>query len=772
MKSRLRRVLQPGQLLPAVTAGLVVGVIDVIVEVSLAALIFSGDLAGLVPRGIGLALFGAMVAGFVGAVFSSYPGTIVVPQDAPAVILALMAASIVAAQPETATLDETFILIVVTIILTTVLAGLFFLAIGALNLGQFVRYIPYPVVGGFLAGTGWMLFKGGMGVMADVPLSLTHLPALLQGDVLIRWLPGLLFAVALAVILRRRSHFLIVPGMLLGAIALFYALLWITRTPVTVATDQGWLLGPFPQGGLWSPLSLQALSQVDWPAILAQAGSGASMLIISLISFLLNASGIELTTGHDVDLNHELRAVGLANVAAGLGGGPVSYPSLSLSVLGHRLGTTSRVVGLVSVGVYGVMLFLGAPILSFFPRPILGGLILFLGLDFLIEWVYDAWSRLPWTDYAIIILILVTMDVLGILAGVGLGIGMAVLLFIVNYSRVAVVKHALSGTSYRSNVDRPPLYRQLLHAKGHWLYVLELQSFIFFGTAHMLLEQVRRRIDDPTTSPPRFILLDFRQVTGLDASAVFSFARMRQYAQGRDITLVFTHLSPEMRRRMEREVLTPETEVAWRVFEDLDHGLEWCEEEMIDVFESTGVTARPRTVRQQLERSLPRTERLANLLEFLAQEPEGDPALTSAPVDELIPGLGLDRGSGLENYLTRMEVEAGCELIRQGDAPEKLYFVESGQLIAQVTRDDGQIIRLRKMGAGTVVGEIGMYGGTDATATVVTTEPSTVYALSAEGLERMEREDPDIAVVFHKFIAQLLSGRLSMATATMEALLA
>ena len=102
------------------------------------------------------------------------------------------------------------------IALTTLLMALILLVIGHFRLGGFVRYIPYPVVGGFLAGTGWLLAQGGLGVMLDIPLTIGNLPRLFAPDRLIAWLPGVVFGVALLLVLRRHQHFLITPGALVS----------------------------------------------------------------------------------------------------------------------------------------------------------------------------------------------------------------------------------------------------------------------------------------------------------------------------------------------------------------------------------------------------------------------------------------------------------------------------------------------------------------------------------------------------------------------------
>jgi SulP family sulfate permease len=127
-------------------------------RISFAALIFSGDLSQFTGRGIGLTLFGAFAMLLVVALTSSFPAMVATPQDSPAAILAFMAAAIAAAMPS-ASPEEKYFTVVAAITLTSLLNGVIFFALGSFKLGGLVRYIPYPVVGGFLAGTGWMLAR-------------------------------------------------------------------------------------------------------------------------------------------------------------------------------------------------------------------------------------------------------------------------------------------------------------------------------------------------------------------------------------------------------------------------------------------------------------------------------------------------------------------------------------------------------------------------------------------------------------------------------------
>jgi len=91
--------------------------------------------------------------------------------------------------------------------------------------------------------------------MTGISFGLEGLPALFQPDVWLRWLPGALFAVVMLLVLKRYHHYLIMPGMILGALGLFYLVLLLFDVSIVQARDQGWLLGPFPEGGLWTPFS-------------------------------------------------------------------------------------------------------------------------------------------------------------------------------------------------------------------------------------------------------------------------------------------------------------------------------------------------------------------------------------------------------------------------------------------------------------------------------------------------------------------------------------
>lgn len=732
----LKNDFQPGILFPSITAGLVAAIITISLEISLAALIFSGELGEFLAGGIGLMLFGAFAMGIAIALTTSLPGMVGLPQDTPAAIMGLVAASIGVSMrgEEPRAIYST---IVAAISLTSILTAVFFLLLGWFRASGFVRYIPYPVVGGFLAGTGYLLSTGAFGVMVNMPLTRDNLPQLLGAGALISWVPGVIFAITLLVVLRRWSHFLVTPGAVLLGTALFYAYLLVSGSPVSEAANRGWLLGPFPSGGLYQPLTPSMLGLIDWGVILRNIDKIATILVLSIISLLLNASALEVTVKKDIDLNRELQAAGWANLFGGLGGSSVGYQALGMSALAHRLGAKSRLVNLISGLICGGALFFGASLISYFPKFVLGGMLLYLGLAFLTEWLVDARKTLPLLDYLLVWVILGIIATVGFLEGVAAGIFIAAILFVISYSRINAIKTMFDGSIYHSKVDRPKSHRDILHQRGTGIYILRLQGFLFFGTIQNILERIRLRIQDQGQGPLNFLILDFQRVTRLDSSAVFGIIRLKQLAEANKILMVWTQVAPDIVTQLERGGLHDAHDNSFLIQDTLDEGVEWCENKILareGVNDLTGVTERVET---QLRRAFPGIQ-------------------------------GVER---LMKYLERRKLEAGEYLMRQDEPSDEMYFVESGLVTIELELPNGRRMRLRSIRGGATVGEMGIYLGGTRTASVVASRPSTVYRLSLQSLAEMRQKDPEIAALFHEWIARLLAERVADTNRMIEALI-
>lgn len=722
----LKDEFRPKILLPSLTAGVIVAISTISSEISLAALIFSGDLSQFLPGGIGLMLFGAFAIGIAVAITTSVPGMVGLPQDTPAAILALVAAGI-AASMRGSDPQALYATVVAAIALTSLLTAVFFLLLGWFKASGFVRYIPYPVVGGFLAGTGWLLSRGAMYVMTGMPLALSTLSPLLSLSKLVIWLPGIIFAIALLLMLRRSYQFLVPPGAAVLATVLFYAYLLFAGISPAEASARGWLLGAFPSGGLYQPLTASMVGLVDWTVLFQHIHEIATILVLSVISLLLNASGLEVTIKRDIDLNRELQTAGWANLAGGLGGSPVGYQTLSLSALAHRVGARSRLVSLISGLICGITLFFGGSLISYVPRFVLGGMLFYLGLSFLVDWLVDARRSLPVVDYLLVWVILIIIAVIGFLQGIGAGILIAVVLFVVSYSRVNAIKTVLDGSIYHSNVERPKLHRDILHEKGAEIYILRLQGYLFFGTIQRILEKIHLRLKDGPQEPLKFLIIDFHRVPHLDSSAVFGVTRLKQLTQINDIMMVWTEVSPDIIHLLERGGLMEKTDDRFAIMPSLDEAVEWCENRILaeeGMADLTGFTER---VESQLKRLLP----------------------------------GIQSVERLMNYLERREINVGEYLMKQNDPSEEMYFVESGLVSVELELPNQKRMRVRSIRGGATVGEMGIYLEGLRAASVVASRRSIVYRLSSQALKEMRQKDPEMAALFHEWIARLLAERIA-----------
>jgi len=170
-----------GSSIKATIGALVLAVLAVTFAISFASIIYSGPLAPHLSKGIGIALLGHVTMPVVAAFMSSYRGVVIHAQDVPAVLLAIAAASVASAMA-LAPGEAVFATVAALIGLTTVFTGLVLYVAGRLKLGFIARFIPYSVIGGFLAATGYLLLAGALGMMTKQEVSVATAAGLFDPD--------------------------------------------------------------------------------------------------------------------------------------------------------------------------------------------------------------------------------------------------------------------------------------------------------------------------------------------------------------------------------------------------------------------------------------------------------------------------------------------------------------------------------------------------------------------------------------------------------------
>jgi len=740
-------------LLPNLVAGVLVSLVALGYAISYAALIFSGpELQPYLSAGIQVSLTTAWLVALAVALGSCFEFAIGGPDANATAILALIVAGMAGRMRSSgATSDQVSASVMVMLAVTAVLVGAIVYLIGALRRGRLIRFLPYPVVGGFLAGTGYLIFGGGFKVLVGRPLAwetLTSLPPIPP----VGWGVAALTAVCMLVVPRFCKHYLVMPAILVAGVVLFYLGLQVSGIGTEAARAQGLLLQPLERGGMELPAlySPARAGLVQWDAMLAEWQNFAAMVIVVVITILLNATGLDLATRHDVDFDRELRVNGAASALSGLCGGMTGYITVSRSLLNFMAGGRARSSGLCTAAISLIVALLFTPLLSYVPRPVLAGMLLFLGFSMLLDWLWGAFFKLPFMEYAVLVTIVVLFVVHGLISGVVFGLLVASVFFVYSYSHTSCIKHCFACSTHFSNKERSLEQTALLRERGKMARALALQGYLFFGTSSAVVDTCRELVERDNV---KLLLLDFRLVQGLDASAVLSFNKLVQVCEAHGVRLLLSGLRPETRRELEQTRFLPNAEV--RVFTDMDHGLEWMEDELLAAAGGAAVTPPAGSDREEPSPPESGTAVMAEQgLRRILSAQFGDHAL-----DVLI------------SHCEWLKLEAGTPLFRRGDPSDALYFIEHGEVSVQLQLDDGQTTRLRSFGPGTVVGEMGLHSKQPRSADVVAVGMCRVCRLSADKLARMVREHPEVAIEFYAFVIRLLSARLAAANEEIRALL-
>jgi SulP family sulfate permease len=717
-------------------AGVIIGAVEAVLAIAFAAFVFGGVLVGNLGDAIGLYLVAAALTLGILAWRAGGRGVVGSVQDAATAVLATVAAATAAKAANITRVAETaavghvetpdvFLTVIAATLVVTILCGVVFLVLGSFKLGNLVRFVPYPVVGGFLAGTGWLLLKGGLYVSSGVEVHLRTFGLMTSTATLEHWVPAFAFGLLLLLAVRLVRKPMVIPIVLAAGLAAFAIGMVVTGSSLDAARDGRWLLGPFETTRLWQPWTFRSLSGADWSAVLHQWPKIATAVLVASIAILFNVSGTEVVLHRDLDTNRELRDAGLLNVVSGALGGIPGYHALSLTALSEAMTANARIAGLVGALVPLAAVVFGASFIELIPRMIVGGVLVFLGLAFIVEWVWDKRRTLPRVEYAVVLVILAGVIGRDFLLGVVLGLVLAVVLFAVSYGRIKLVREVAFGETYRSNVDRPPAERAALRSLGDRVQILRVQGFVFFGSANGMLERIRKRAE---AGGLRYLVLDLQRASGVDASGAVALAKVTHVAEARGFELVLAGASDDVRAGLERGGVA-ETPGVVSFAPDLDRGLQRCEDGL-----------------------------LAEV---------GEPATPSVGGNGSLAGMP----PGLMDYVQRVPLPEGTVLIHQDEPPDDVFVLASGSLRIELVTPEGRRMRLRTVLPGVVVGEVAMYLGVPRTADVVADVPSEVLRLSRASIERLETEDPELAAAVHRWLATTLAVRLGDTMRVFDALL-
>ena len=705
-----------------VFAGAICSVLSTAYCLSYAALIFAGPLKQWLSYGVAITFLSAAVAAAVVALRSSLPFAIAGPDTSTSAVTATLVAVMVQKLSDhgiTSLLEPTLIVLA----LSTAATGTLLCVLGFTSAGRAIRFVPYPVIGGFLGATGWLMVLGAIQVVTDQRLTFETFEMFASGAIAGKLAAALAVAVVLQLFLPLSQNPFMMPGILIAAIAAMHVVLPLTGGSLVEAQAAGWTFQPQHATALSLPLTLHTVRAFPWAVLPSLAGDLLAVMFVTAVSLLLNTTGIEIVTKREADIERELKALGLANLLSAALGGYVSCLSMSRTTLGHVAGATGRVAGLTVAAISAALLVVDPSFLGYVPKFALGGLLFYLGARLVYRWLVRSARQLLLMEYLSLIAIALIVVEWGFIAGVLIGVVIGCATFALSASRVNAIKFDFDGLEYRSSLDRGGGELAIMAEHGREIQGIALQSYLFFGSANRLYQHVKELL---VRRPEcRFLLFDFRLVTGIDSSATHSFSQIRDAANECGVKLILVNLTPELERVFViARFITPDIVVA----SNLDRALETCEHDVIEAHSDTGGQAL--SLRAWLTEAL------------------GD----------------TDQAEHLAARCRRIEVEPGDIIARQGEQADAMHLILEGRVGILVDVGNGRSIRVRSLGRHTTIGEMGLIAKRPRSATIQAEIASVLYELPAEEYEKISRDNPALGQALLSFVIGVMAERLSFAS--------
>jgi SulP family sulfate permease len=491
----------------------------------------------------------------------------------------------------------------------------------------------------------------------------------------------------------------------------------------------GWTFQPPPPAAFMLPWHADDLARYPWAAMPDLLGNFVAVVFVTASSTLFNTTGIEVAAHREANLERELNVTGLANILTGLLAGYAGCVSISRTILNFTAGGRGRLSGLTTAAVALLMLAIAPELLGFTPKFVLGGLLIYLGADQLHRWIVESRRRLSKLEYLSLIAIIVIIVAWGFVPGILIGIVIGCATFAFSAARVESIKYSFDGSEYRSSLDRSRDDQEVLLAHGGKIQGLKLQSYLFFGSANRLYQHVKRLLRERPEC--RYLLFDFKLVTGVDSSAAYSFAQIKRSAHDLGVELILVHLSAAAEKVLRSSDFIGE---GVTIIAELDHALEWCENEII-------------AQHQEL------AQEEANLHGWFAGMLDSD-----RDADELI------------RRCQRLEVDAGEIIVQAGDLADSMHFILDGRVGIMVPADDDRTTRVRSLGRYTTIGEMGLVSRAPRSATIQAEVDSVLYVLNTHQFEALKSEDPELSHKILTYFVSVMAERLTFANRTIAVL--
>ncbi len=580
--------------------------------------------------------------------------------------------------------------------------GLFQIAIGLTGGGRLIKYIPHPVISGFLTGSAVLMILSQIG-----PLSGKGLEDETQ---LWRWLP-LATAVATVIATYLGPMYLKkLPGTIAGLLAgtvFFHIAAWFSPLDMPAT----WLIGQLPaldSAGL--SITSEVFKTLSWNIIIPAA---MALAILTSLDTLLTAVIADVTTGARHNANIEMIGQGIGQMLTSIAGGMAAAGTTGATVVAVKSGGR-RWVGVFAGVTFFLLLLVARDVGSILPISVLAGIILAVSLHMIDLDIY-AWAKRKKSrvDGGIAILVTVVTVAYDLMIAVGFGVLIAIIMFIRTQIRSPVVHRRSTGNQVRSVRYRRPEDREILEQNGERIIVYELRGNLFFATADALFDELSGDLNEPN-----YVILHLRRVQQVDLTAKKYLQQIaaRLNKNGGQLIFCNVHYEIGLGKRMQKtfkKVSMSDVGFKVKTFNGMDEALEYAEDSLL-----TELNVVPTSSSDQI----------------------------SLRENDLCRELTTEDEVNLEKYLTQRTLEKKELLFSRGDIGNEIYMVITGEVEIRLPTTKHHYKRLATCQPGAFFGELALLYPGPRAADAIATQRTELFILDRKGLEQLESEHPETGV--------------------------
>lgn len=511
-----------------------------------------------VQSGMGAAagLYGAIFLGFLAAIFGGTPSQISGPTGPMTVVSAATIAIFVSQSADGNIAD-----VMGAIIASFVLAGLLQILMGFLKVGSLIKFIPYPVISGFMSGIGVIIILLQLFPAIGLASPKTTI------DVVKEIVPAFGSINQWAIIYAALTILIIYifPKVTKAVPSTLVALLIVTGLSV-ILNNQVPVIGDIPTG--IPPLQIAGLLTIDSKFYTMILEAGVTLAALGAIDSLLTSVVADNVTKTKHNSNRELIGQGIGNTVAGIFGGLPGAGATMRTLVNVRSGGRNRISGVIHAVVLIVILLGAGKYAALIPKSVLAGILITVGIGILDYKGFKHINKVPKADAAIMVIVLLVTVFLDLLVAVAIGMVMASFLFMKKMSDISAEKTKITGIGELQQ-EQGWEDEEIPEELKNNILVKHLDGPLFFGFASDFTDKVAELVDI------KYVIIRMKKVPFIDQTGLYALEDAVLTLEQRGIQVMMTGLQIQPKIQMEKINLIPELIAKEHLFTSFRSCIDW-----------------------------------------------------------------------------------------------------------------------------------------------------------------------------------------------------